>query len=306
MKTVYDNMLVSTGFAVLRPKENVVNPYFLYAYISQQDITDYLSNVTEDCTTAYPSITPNVIADLDISLPPLPEQKAIADILGSLGDKIELLRRQNKTLEAMAETIFRKWFVEEASKDWETGSLRDYILFDPPEKLDRSKKYRFFDMKCLSNDSMIITDGIVSDVKSCSKFRNGDTLLAKITPCLENGKTGFVMCLEDGEVALGSTKFIVMRPKACVSPYWVYCLARSPEFRDEAIISMTGTSGRQRVQIDSLRNVQVFYKDEVMKKFNSICQGLFAKIKENSTQISTLTALRDTLLPKLISGEVRL
>src|SRR3989338_2173311 len=85
--------------------------------------------VAEGSTSAYPSLTPDVIADIDILLPPLPEQKSIAAILSSLDDKIDLLHRQNKTLEALAETLFRQWFIEEAEEGWEEKGLNEIAIF---------------------------------------------------------------------------------------------------------------------------------------------------------------------------------
>ena len=153
---------------------------------------------------------------------------------------------------------------------------------------------------------MSIGEGVFREVSSSTIFRNGDTLLAKITPCLENGKTGFVMHLDEDEIAKGSTEFIVMRTKGEVSPYWIYCLARYKEFHDSAILSMTGTSGRQRVQIDLLRNYAVKVNLVRMKEFHKAVEPYFKKINSNTKQIKTLTKLRDTLLPKLMSGEIRL
>jgi type I restriction enzyme S subunit len=111
------------------------------------------------------------------------------------------------------------------------------------------------------------------------------------------------MHLDEGEVARGSTEFIVMRSKGLVSPYWIYCLARDSDFREKAIQSMTGTSGRQRVQIDSLRNMKVRLNIKRMVEFHEAVSPFFSKIKSNQTQ--TLSQLRDVLLPKLMNGEIR-
>lgn len=195
--------------------------------------------------------------------------------------------------------------MEEADESWEEKRLDELIDFDPNEKIDRQKDYTFFEMKCLSNDTMSISNGIKRKVSSASSFRNDDTLLAKITPCLENGKTGFVMHLEVNEIARGSTEFIVMRSKKNLSPFWIYCLARSYDFKDTAVLSMTGTSGRQRVQVDVLRDYMIQFNQKVMNDFHNIVELYFEKIKSNQIQIRTLTQLRDILLPKLMSGEVR-
>lgn len=294
----------STEFFVFRGKEKISDNEFVF-YLSRWDEVRGYAESRFEGTSGRQRVPKNCFDNLLLNLPDYPTQTAIAEALSSLDDKIDLLHRQNKTLEQLAETLFRQWFVEETEKSWEESILEDWILFDPREKLDKEKNYKVFDMKCLSNTDMSIGEGIIRQVSSATIFRNGDTLLAKITPCLENGKTGFVMHLKDDEVAKGSTEFIVMRSKGEVSPYWVYCLARSKDFRDSAIQSMTGTSGRQRVQIDLLRNYEVSVELNKMKEFHSSVEPTFQKIKSNTTQIRTLTQLRDTLLPKLMSGEVR-
>jgi len=293
---------VARAVSVARIK-NSFNKQFIKYCFQSEDVKYQLYGNTND--TVQPTLNLGSLKEIKFSLPPLPEQTAIASVLSSLDDKIDLLHRQNKTLEQLAETIFRQWFVEEAEESWEEKELENYIWFDPKEKIERSKQYRFFEMKCLSNVDMNISEGIGRVVSSGSCFRIFDTLLAKITPCLENGKTGFVIHLRENEIARGSTEFIVMRSKGIVSPYWVYCLARDNDFRDKAILSMTGTSGRQRVQIDLLKSIKVKVEESRMNEFHKTVFPLFTKIKSNQIQIKTLTQLRDSLLPKLMSGEVR-
>jgi type I restriction enzyme S subunit len=269
------------------------------------------------------------LRDYSFYIPPLPEQKAIAAVLSSLDDKIELLREQNKTLEAIAQALFKEWFIDfnfpddngnlykksggkmtdselgEIPEEWRFLRLDELIAFNPSEKINYSQEYLFYDMKCLSGNSMLIDDGIYRNVKSASSFRKNDTLMAKITPCLENGKTGFVLDLKGHDVARGSTEFIVMRAEKQCSPFFVYNLSRYNDFRDFAIKSMTGTSGRQRVQLDLLKDYKVGFNKEVMIEFDLINQPIFNKIKNNDFQIKVLTKLRDNLLSKLMKGEIR-
>jgi len=135
---------------------------------------------------------------------------------------------------------------------------------------------------------------------------NGDTLVARITPCLENGKTAFVDFLEDGQIGWGSTEYIVLRPRPPLPEQFGYCLARSEAFREFAIQSMTGTSGRQRVQADSLRHFKlVRASDAVAEAFGRLIKPLFARSSEAVCESRTLVALRDALLPKLSRGEIR-
>lgn len=290
---------ISDNALAAKPKEKF-QAKFLYYFLKNLGLNYFAEG------SSHPLVTQTLLNSIDVSVTDdKTEQIQITSILSSLDDKIDLLHRQNKTLEQLAETIFMQWFVEDV-EEIKSSNLEDWVLFDSRERLDKQKKYQMFEMKCLSNTDMSISDGVIRDVSSATTFRNGDTLLAKITPCLENGKTGFVMHLKENEVARGSTEFVVLRTKGQASPYWVYCLARSKDFHDTAVLSMTGTSGRQRVQVDILRSYEVKVNIERMRKFHNSVDPYFQKIKSNQNQIRTLTILRDTLLPKLMSGEIRL
>ena len=138
------------------------------------------------------------------------------------------------------------------------------------------------------------------------RFANGDTLVARITPCLENGKTAYVDFLKDGEVGWGSTEYIVMRPKLPLPNEFAYCLARSVSFREFAIQNMTGTSGRQRVPAMALSQFLLpSPPKQIAAIFGRVAQPLFARASEAVRESRALAALRDALLPKLISGEIR-
>jgi type I restriction enzyme S subunit len=149
-------------------------------------------------------------------------------------------------------------------------------------------------------------DVVDREVGSGMRFINGDTLVARITPCLENGKTAFVDFLQGGQVGWGSTEYIVLRPKSPLPEEYAYCLARSAEFREFAIQSMTGTSGRQRVPAESLAHFRVAVPPRpVAEAFGRAVKPRFARASAAVRESRTLAALRDALLPKLISGEIR-
>ena len=129
----------------------------------------------------------------------------------------------------------------------------------------------------------------------------------RITPCLENGKTAFVDFLEAKQVGWGSTEYIVLRPNHPLPEEFAYCLARSEGFRDFAIQSMTGSSGRQRVPSDSLSHFLLPVPlPEVVTRFGTCIHSLFARSSAGTCECRSLAALRDTLLPKLISGQLRI
>lgn len=137
------------------------------------------------------------------------------------------------------------------------------------------------------------------------RFSNGDTLLARITPCLENGKTAFIDFLDEGEVAFGSTEYIVMCSQGQYPAEFFYCLARYPSFVDYAVKNMNGSSGRQRVSAEIIGKYTLpqLTNDELIE-FNAIVPSLFSAMKCNSLENIYLSQLRDTLLPRLMSGEI--
>ena len=131
-------------------------------------------------------------------------------------------------------------------------------------------------------------------------------MLARITPCLENGKTAYVQSLPAERVAWGSTEFIVMRAIPPVPPVYTYLLARDETFREHAIQSMTGTSGRQRVQVDALATYTMPCPPAgVWAAFDFLTERLFARIESAKQESFGLAAKRDALLPRLVSGKVR-
>ena len=300
--TLEQKALLNQRVGNIKPRDTISKKYLGYL-LTQPEVQFFWGNKAGGSANQA-NISPSIIKSYKFLLPPLPEQKAIASVLSSLDDKIELLREQNKTLEALAQTLFKRWFSISAS-GVENTKLEDLIEINPREKIDFKKEYLFFEMKCLSENSMSMTEGIKKSVKSASNLRENDTLMAKITPCLENGKTGFVHDLGSEGIARGSTEFIVMRARNNCNPFFVYCLARDTKFRDYAIKSMTGTSGRQRVQIDLLKQYMIPYSNQLIDEFNDSCKPMFEKIKINSAQIKSLSTLRDTLLPKLMRGVVR-
>lgn len=273
------------------------------------------------------------------------ERHAIAHILGTLDDKIELNRRMSETLEAMARALFKAWFVDflpvrakmegrwrcgqslpglpahlydlfpdrlveselgEIPEGWRVVELEQVNEINPPRVLRRGQCAPYLDMASMPTRGHVPLRVVERPYTSGTRFTNGDTLLARITPCLENGKTAFVDFLAPNEVGWGSTEFIVLRPKPPLPAEFGYCLARDPGFREFAIQSMTGTSGRQRVQPEALaRYLLVVPSDGVAKAFGALVEPWFRKASASERESRTLAALRDALLPKLIRGEIR-
>ena len=290
-------------------------------------------------TTVQATLNLKEIRQLPLPWPPKQSRDAIAAFGKVLDDKIELNRRMNATLEAMARALFQSWFVDfdpvRAKLDgrepvgldaataalfpdtfqdsalghipygWTAQRLPDAIEVNPRRTLKGGTIAPYLDMKNLPTQGHSAEDVIDREFSSGTKFQNGDTLLARITPCLENGKTGYVDFLEDGQVGWGSTEYIVLTPKPPLPPQFGYLLARSDALRAHAIQNMTGTSGRQRVPSECFNTFFLAVPTPaVARRFDELTAPLMAQIKANSNESRTLAALRDTLLPKLLSGEV--
>lgn len=311
---------------------------------------DYLSHVLADPSSVewfkfhaigatMPNLNEGIIRAFPLSLPPLPEQRAIAHILGALDDKIELNRRMNETLEAMARALFKSWFVDfdpvrakaegrdpglpkpiadlfpdrlvdselgEIPEGWEVAPLPEVVDVNPTRALRKGIEAPYLDMANMPTRGHSADEVVDRAFGSGMRFINGDTLVARITPCLENGKTAFVDFLQDGQSGWGSTEYIVLRPKAPLPEEYAYCLARSAEFREFAIQSMTGTSGRQRVPAESLAHFRVAVPPKpIADAFGRVVKSTFARTGAAVREYRTLAVLRDTLLPRLVSGELR-
>lgn len=137
------------------------------------------------------------------------------------------------------------------------------------------------------------------------KFKNGDVVFARITPCLENGKTGLITLLEEDEVGFGSTEFIVIRGRNRSLSGFSACLARSEYFRKFAILNMTGTSGRKRIDANILETISLpLPPNELLAQFEKVCTPTIKKLTANTKETQHLTSLRDFLLPMLMNGQV--
>ncbi len=340
LRDVPENFLASTGFVVFRAREDIADTGFIYWFLVQERIINQLHTIAEHSTSAYPSIRPSDIKHLSIDLPPLPEQRAIAGILGALDDKIALNRRMNETLEAMARAIFKDWFVDfgpvrakmegrapylppeiwnmfpdrfanselgERPEGWEVGPLDDLISVNPLRRLPKGQMAPYLDMANMPTKGHIPDTISARPFGSGTKFMSDDTLMARITPCLENGKTAYVDFFQEGEVGWGSTEYIVLRPKSPIPYEFAYCLARNLRFREFSIQNMTGTSGRQRVQAQALQKFPLSCPTEqVAVAFGNLVRPLIARASAASRQSHSLVGILHGLLPKLMSGEVRL
>ena len=191
-------------------------------------------------------------------------------------------------------------------KGWAVCPLPECVGINPARALKKGAVAPYLDMANVPTNAARVDNVITRAFGSGSKFINGDTLLARITPCLENGKTAYVDFLADGEVGWGSTEFIVLRPKVGLPLPFAYFLCRHPEFRAFAISQMAGTSGRQRVPNDCFGSYKVVKPSVLIAEaFGKQTTQFMRQIKSLDEESKTLAGLRDALLPRLLSGELQ-
>lgn len=300
-----DGWLCGTGCLIVRINSELLNPKFCAYYLSTDEIKAWISS--NAVGTTMPNLNTSILQRLPLLLPPYNQQTAIAAILSSLDDKIDLLHRQNATLEKMAETLFRQWFVEEAKEEWEYVKIGDFVSTNV---LTITKKYPFEIVEYLDTSSL--TEGMIGelqilnlvDAPSRAKrlVKHNDILLSTVRPdqkhygIVKNPKKNLVV----------STGFCVITCHT-ISPHFTYLLLTSSEMTEFLhSIAEGSTSTYPSLKPSDIEKVEFLLPPEnKMNEFEKIVSNYWDKINSNQTQIRTLTAMRDTLLPKLMSGELR-
>jgi type I restriction enzyme S subunit len=283
-----------------------VDPNFLYyKLVASYDIL----RTYGEAGTAVPIVNKGDFENIEIEIPKCKtEQIQIASILSSLDDKIDLLHRQNKTLDQLAETLFRQWFVEEAEERWEESPLSE-IAIHFKQTVTPSKSpaviFKHYSLPAF-DEGKEPKEEIGKDILS-GKYQvvSNSILISKLNPRTPRiwGLFGTI----DEENAICSTEFQVVKPKNNKWYSFIYCYLKSYQVLQELTGAASGTSGsHQRVNPQDIFNLS-FPKppEKLIEKFDDATNNSFQKIKSNTNQIRTLTQLRDTLLPKLMSGEVR-
>lgn len=299
---------LNTSLYVQNFKGNL--PKFIYYYLKT------ILSENFNSAGAVPGVNRNYLHKIKVpALPKAPHK--IAAILSAYDDLIENNKRRIALLENMAEEIYREWFVrfrfpgyqsaefeKGMPKGWEITSLTEAVEINPKEQPDKDELKPYVGMEALSTNAMYFESTERRTGNSGSKFRNNDTLFPRITPCLENGKRGYVMCLDQDQVAVGSTEFIVFRENRLTSEY-IYLLSCFEPFRTHAEISMVGASGRQRVAESCFSFFLIPVPPQaLMDLFTDKVRPMFKAIKTYSDQNKALNKTKNLLLPRLISGKL--
>ena len=273
-----------------------VFPKFLYYQLSLIDYTNL------NVGSAVPSLTVQVINEIDINLPSIDAQKAIANVLSSLNDKLDLLNRQNETIEKMMTTFFRQWFEENADDNWKTKSLSSIASFlnglacqkfPPKNEID---KLPVLKIKELGNGISDSSDWATTDVKDEYIVHNGDVIFAWSASLM-------VKIWNGGDCILNQHLFKVSSIEYPKWFYYMWCKHHLDEFLAIAESHATTMGHIKRGDLDEAK--VLIPSDEELDAMSEQMEPLINKIIANNKQITSLTKLRDTLLPKLMSGEIK-
>jgi len=282
----------------IRALENITTNDYIY-YLIKDTVSDLLQIAHGG---VFDTITKDTFNEIDILLPPLPEQRAIASVLSSLDDKIDLLHRENKTLEAMAEALFRQWFIEEAKDEWQEVSLNDIYIFEKgfepgsgnyleTEEEDAIRFIRVGDM-------LSYTPSVYIKKSLAKSTCTADDLLMSF-----DGTPGRLNFGVEGAYSSGIRKIYSLNP-LYDNLGLKYLVFKSKDIQDMINAHASGTVILHASS--SIDDLTFSFPDErKLDEFNKLITPIFSKIQFNKKQIHTLEKLRDTLLPKLMSGEVR-
>ena len=302
---------INQRVAKIEPKQNI-NKQYIYYNIQNNDFQSFIKN-NIDSNSAQENISATSIGRYLIFLPPLSEQKAIAEVLSSLDDKIELLHKQNKTLENIAQTLFHKWFIEDAKDDWEKGKLGD--ILETIESGSRPKGGIDPDLK----------EGVPSiGAESINGIGNFDFSKTKYisTDFFKNMKKGIirdydVLIYKDGayigkkamfgqdfpfqEMSVNEHIFI-LRANSKTNQFFIYFLLNQQE-----LLKLNTNSAQPGLNQQAMKSFKIIMPPKnKMDHFGKITKSWIEKILFNSNQIRELENIRNTLLPKLISGTVKI
>ena len=275
----------STEYIVLRAKEDSSDSHFLY-YFARSDTFRDVAIASMTGSSGRQRVQTDVVVNHTFELPSLPEQKAIASVLSSLDNKIDLLHRQNKTLEAMAETLFRQWFIEEAKEDWEEASLGSLFTISSGKGLKREQ---------FRDHGLIPVLGANGEIGRTDQVMFEEFLIY-------TGRVGTLgkVSIIEGQPVWLSDNTLVFRDIEYF--YFTYFQLKAVNYQEYNV-----GSTQPLIRQSDIKEIAVLLPSDLdmIKRFELQAKDIFGKIQTNTKQIQTLENLRDTLLPKLMSGEVR-
>lgn len=296
----------STEYIVFRAKNNITDPYFIY-YLVTSDCIRNPAIKSMVGSSGHQRVQTDVVANLSIKLPPLPTQQKIADILSSLDDKIELNNKINTNLEQQAQALFKNWFVDfepfggKMPEEWKVGKLCDIADYSS-EKIEINKlspETYYSTENMLPSKGGIETATSLPSISQTTRCLPGETIISNIRPYFKK----IFYCTE--EVAGCSTDVLCFKPKYKDYSEYLYQVLYSDIFFDYMVLGSKGTK-MPRGDKQQIMNYPITIPNELyLRKFKTFAEPIFSQIDLNRKENKRLSELRDTLLPKLMNGEIK-
>lgn len=309
---VGENGMMTGAYTRLIPKSETSSKFFYYYFL----YLDYTKELLHLCTGLRNSISKPVFWSLKNPLPPKEEQERIARFLDERTARIdEIIAKKERLIELLKEK--RTAFINKAitSASGERVKLSQCLELNPSKRLavglEDAQEVSFVPMEALSDvGELSLQVRKYSDVRSgFTYFENGDVVLAKITPCFENGKAGVMRGLKNG-FGFGTTEFVVMRPKHNMLSEYLYYVVYSDEFRQKGEVEMRGTAGQKRVSVTFLKNYQVNLPDLAQQRI--IADTILEKMKRYQAtekklvdSVTVLQEFKSSLISHAVTGKIR-
>lgn len=296
--TNYDEGLVSNIYTVFEVKdENELLPEYLMLWFSRPEFDRYARFKSHGSVREI--MDWDEMCKVELPVPSIDKQRSIVKAYQTITERIELKRRINDNLEAQTQALFDELFLRDGMPDC---TLSEIANVNPTRTLSKGCIAKCYDMSCLPTRGCVPEGGEIKAYNGGVRFQNGDTLIARITPCLENGKAAYINILNDKEVAFGSTEYIVFSPVDTMPSSFYYFLIRSKKFRAFALQYMNGSSGRQRVSGDELAAFPLTKPShEALSRFDMVAKPVLEQFKVASLEINRLNALQQLIIASISS-----
>ena len=294
----YDEGLVSNIYTVFEVKdENELLPEYLMLWFSRTEFDRYARFKSHGSVREI--MDWDEMCKVELPVPSIEKQRSIVKAYNTITDRIELKRKINDNLEAQTQALFDELFLRDGMPDC---TLSEIANVNPTRTLSKGCIAKCYDMSCLPTRGCVPEGGEMKAYNGGVRFQNGDTLIARITPCLENGKAAYINILNDKEVAFGSTEYIVFSLVDTMPSSFYYFLIRSKKFRTFALQYMNGSSGRQRVSGDELAAFPLTKpSQEALSRFDMLAKPVLEQFKVASLEINRLNALQQLIIASISS-----
>ena len=294
-----EDCIISSSYTVFEVEnKEELDPEYLMLWFSRPEFDRYARYKSHGSVREI--FDWNELCMVELPVPDIEKQRKIVKAYKTITDRIALKQKINDNLEATAQAYFDNLFF---SCDDTDCTLADIALVNPSRPLSKGVEARCFDMSTLPTSGCIPTGDTTKPYNGGVRFINGDTLIARITPCLENGKAAYINILNEGEVAFGSTEYIVFASKDDIPSCFYYFLIRNSKFVTFALQFMNGSSGRQRVSGEELASFPLMIPSkEKLAAFNKVGKLVLEQMKESTEEIQFLKQLQETITATLSSN----